>query len=148
MNAKDKVKKVQPIVRAREIQVNQEFLRLKEIREMKVSIVTELKKHQQSYIEGVELLNKERTSMDRLKVSSLESSVDHAKNSWYKCLQKAQEIESREKVQLSELIKAEKNLKSVEKLMTKHHEQIQAEEVKKDQKLMDEISIRRSNSQN
>ena len=46
MNTKEKLKKLAPIVRAREIQVNQEMRTLVQIRDSKVAVVNELKKHQ------------------------------------------------------------------------------------------------------
>src|SRR5690606_15329802 len=111
---------------------------LVQIRDIKMTVVAELKKHQQDYISGVERLNKERLSLSRQQIDALESAVDYSKSNWYRCLKKAQEIESQEKAQLAQLIIAERNLKSVEKLIVKHHDAARLEAHKQDIKLMDE----------
>ena len=143
MTTKSKIRKLEPIIKVREIQVDQEIMRLNEIRSAKLSIVTELKKYQKDYIEGVEQLNRERLSVDRLRVAALESAVDHSKANWYRCLKRAQEIENQEKAQLAQVTIAERNLKSTEKLHAKHSEQLRTEYSKKEQKTMDEIALRR-----
>ena len=140
---RQKAGKLKPVVRAREIQADQQLSRLVEIRQRKTELVIQLRKYQKDYVDGVELLNQERSSAARSRLLALEGAVDHSKSIWYQTLRAVQEVESRERVQMQEVLAAERNLKSVEKLLGKHLESLRTLDRQKDQKTMDELAIRR-----
>ena len=142
-NSQQKASKLKPVIRAREIQVDQEMARLAELRGKKTELVVLLRKYQQDYVNGVDQLNTERSSMDRSKLNALESAVDYSKVIWYQTLRKVQEFETREREQLKQVLNAEMNLKSVERLLIKHVEAIKMLDRRSEQGDMDEIAARR-----
>ncbi len=138
-----KVRRVKPVIRAREMQLDNEALILAAIKKEKTEAMQELKRFQFLYMSGVEQLNTERQSMHRDKLSTLESSVDHVKAEWYRSLKKLREIEQREKAQLAQLLVAERNLKSVEKLRDRYKDQFVEFQKVVEQKEIDSMAIRK-----
>lgn len=138
-----KIKRVKPLIKIRKNQLEKEAAELARIRQEKQACVQKLRFYQDQYMQGIEYLNAERQSTDRSRLAPLERSVDTAKSQWYQSLKDLRLIESQEKAQISQLIIAERNLKSLEKLeeryvVDRHHHEIQSE-----QKFNDELNIRK-----
>ncbi len=138
-----KIKRVEPVINTKQSRVNLEATVLNEIKSEKVEIVQAMKAFQRKYMEGVEKLNSERESSSRNMLGSLESSLDYVKGKWYKLYRDVQEIERKERAQMSILLDAQLELKSVEKLRGKYEETLRQEIKISDQKVQDENAIRR-----
>lgn len=138
-----KIKRVQPIIKLKKSRMDEEAAILTAIRNEKVEIVKAMKDSQRRYMDGVEELNRIRTSKARSNLDTLEQALDYVKGQWYALYKSVQEVEQREKNQIQQLITAERELKSVEKLQEKYETQFASEQKKSDQKLMDEAALRR-----
>ena len=138
-----KMKRVQPLIKLRKSRVDEETAVLIQIREEKQKAVKDLRESQQKYMRGVEELNRVRASQDRTNLTTLEEALDAVKIHWYRLFKKVQEVETKEKVQVSQLIVAERDLKSVENLEEKYSEKFKKDLLKTEQKALDEFSVRR-----
>ena len=141
-----KIKKMAPILKAKKFKVDEESLALSKIKLQKENALTELQRYQKLYIEGIDKLNIERQSSDRSRLPVLETSIDFAKSKWYESLSILKEFESKEKQQLNELIKAQQDLHVFEKLQEKYKKELLALENQKEQKILDDHSIKAFNS--
>ena len=141
-----KIKKMAPILKAKKFKVDEESLALSKIKLQKENALTELQRYQKLYIEGIDKLNIERQSSDRSRLPVLETSIDFAKSKWYESLGILKEFESKEKQQLNELIKAQQDLHVFEKLQEKYKKELLALENQKEQKILDDHSIKAFNS--
>lgn len=103
----------------------------------------DLKNFENQYIAGIDGLNKERQSATRDRLDPMESGLDYVKALWYRSLKRLREIEEQEKAQVAQLLIAERNLKSVEKLEERYVEQSQYQQKIRDQKQTDEVAIRK-----
>lgn len=131
------------LVKTRQFQLDQQTAELAKIRREKLILVEKLRQHQNEYLKGVDTLNEERQSANRLRLPTLERAVDTSKSLWYQSLKKVREVEETEKAQISEVLGAMRNLKSVEFLQDKY-QQNYAEAVKQqEQKQLDEIAVQK-----
>ena len=142
---KSKIKKTELLIRTRKAQLDEESQKLSNIRSSKLEHLEKLKEHQANYMNGVDSLNIERQSGDRLKLSTLERSVDYSKSRWYQCLRQVKELEEQEKKQLSLVLVAQRNLKSMEKIQEGNRHNLQVEVGKNEQKSLDEMSVHNFN---
>lgn len=142
MSSHAKIKRVQPLIRIKKTKVEEEAAALQVIRQEKVKIVASMKENQRRYLEGIEQLNRIRGSRDRDNIETLESAVDHVKGEWYRLYQDVQAIEHKEKLQFSQLLMAERELRSVEKLEERYRNERQREIARSEQKHLDDIAIR------
>src|SRR5690606_32874674 len=99
----DKIKRVQPVIQAREARVRQEAELLGQIRNRKIEIVAAMKDRQKKYMDGVEELNRQRSAAQRGNLEMLENGLDYVKNQWYQLFLEVQSIEKREKEQIVQL---------------------------------------------
>jgi len=137
------MKRIEPLVRVKEAQVNQEAVMLAHIRQEKADVVAALKESQRVYMDGVERLNRERVSVARDMLLTLEMSLDHVKQRWHDQFRQVQELERREEAQLAQLVLAQQSLKSFERLQDKYRKDFQTEMSKSEQKNLDEVALRR-----
>lgn len=137
-----KAKRVKPLIRAKQSNMEREASELERIRLEKRQAMSELKRYEKLYIEGVDSLNNERQSLTRERLELMEHSVDHYKDMWYKSLKHMREIESKERSQLSQLLMARQDLKSMEMLEERYRNQLVDVEKQKEQKNNDEAAIR------
>ncbi len=144
---KSKLSKMRPLVKVRKIQLDRETIALEEIRREKRDKLLQLKRNQQEYIQGIDRLNIERQTSDPKMLTVLESSVDFAKQQWYSCIRDLRLIEEKEKAQLANMLTADRNLKSVEKLEEKYRFEYTTAELKREQKFFDEMAITRFNKE-
>ena len=138
-----KIKRVQPIIKLKKQKMDEEVMTLNAIRLQKLEIVKNMKDSQKRYMDGVEELNKTRTSKMRVNLHTLEDALDFVKSQWYRLYKEVQDVEKREKQQIEHLLVAERELKAVEKLREKYELEFKKELKKSDQKVMDEAALRR-----
>lgn len=138
-----KIKKVQPLVRFKKKRVDEEAMVLQAIRQEKIRVVATMKENQKRYMQGIEDLNKIRGSRSRDNLETMEQALDHVKAEWFKLFKKVQEIEGKETAQVSHVLTAERELKSVEKLQEKYEIEFKQLNAKHEQKQLDELAIRR-----
>lgn len=141
--AKDKMRRVKPLLRAREAQLNSEAQKLQRLKDMKLQALDDLKRSQNDYILTVEKINAQRQSNDRGMLLTLENSVDVVKSRFYHSLKRVRELEHQEKQQMHAVLEAERNLQSAEKLRGKYQENAKYEDEMLERKQLDEIAIRR-----
>lgn len=138
-----KIKRVQPVINIKQTKVDEEAAVLNVIRNEKQVLVKKMKENQTTYMTGVERLNNLRNSSDRENLVTLEQSIDFVKSQWYQLFKQVQEIEQKEKAQISRLIVAETELRSAEKLKEKYEHEFRASVAKSEQKQMDEFALRK-----
>ena len=145
-NLKHKLKKMLPILKVKQFKVDEESRTLSEIKAQKEAAMTELQRYQKLYIEGIDQLNIERQSADRARLPVLENSIDYAKAKWYESLGILKDFEAKEHAQLNILVKAQQDLHIFEKLEEKYKNELIIIENQKEQKALDEHSIKAFNS--
>ncbi len=145
-NLKHKLKKMLPILKVKQFKVDEESRTLSEIKVQKEAAMTELQRYQKLYIEGIDQLNVERQSADRARLPVLENSIDYAKAKWYESLGILKDFEAKENAQLNILVKAQQDLHIFEKLEEKYKNELIIIENQKEQKALDEHSIKAFNS--
>ena len=137
-----KIKRVQPLIKMKQTKVDEESAVLQAIRREKVTVVTQMKENQRRYMEGVERMNHLRTSRTRDNLTTMEQAVDHVKAEWYRLYKRVQDIETKEKAQIAQVLTAERDLKAVEKLQEKYQLEFRKEVSQSEQKQLDEIALR------
>lgn len=142
-----KIKRVQPVIKVKIAKVEAEAAVLNLIRSEKIAVVAEMKENQRKYVEGIDQLNTQRTSLNRELLGPLEDGLDYIKAKWFKLHRQVQDLEHKEKVQLANLLSAQRDLKAIEKLEENYKDQFATELRKSEQKSIDEVAIRRYNSQ-
>ena len=135
-----------PILRVKKLKVDEESRVLSEIRIKKEAAMSELQRYQKLYIEGIDQLNTERQSSQRSRLPVLESSIDYAKSKWYESLGILKDYEAKESTQLNILVSAQQDLHIFEKLEEKYKNELLAIENRKEQKTLDDHSIKAFNS--
>ncbi|SMF69516.1 hypothetical protein [Pseudobacteriovorax antillogorgiicola] len=138
-----KIKKTELLIKARKAQLDTESQSLALIRQRKIAQLQELDRHQKNYINGVNDLNIERQTGDRRMLSTIERSVDHSKSQWYKSLREVKTWEEKEKQQIEQVLLAQRNLKSMEKVQENHFQALKKEVDVREQKEMDDLSVQR-----
>ena len=141
--AKAKLKKVAPLMRAREAQLNMQAQKLQEIRNSKMQAIEDLRQSQKDYVAAVDTVNSQRQSSDRSMLLTLESSIDLLKSRFYQALKRVRECENQERMQLAAVVAAETNKKSAEELETRYSNLLVQETNRKEQAALDEFSLRR-----
>jgi len=139
----DKIKKMQPILRTRKVQLDLLSADLVKIRNHKAQKLDELSLNQQAYINGVHRLNEERQSNDRSMLHALEHSIDHVKSLWHKCLGELRQIEQEERAQVNQIMSTQSELKAAETLVGRYLSQHQGVLKKREQKSSDEHALRK-----
>lgn len=140
--AKAKLKKVAPLIRAREAQLNQQAQRLNKIRNLKMQAIEDLRQSQKDYVTAVDTINAQRQSSDRSLLLTLESSIDMVKSRFYQSLRRVRDCEHQERLQLAALVAAETNKKSAEKLEERYKTLLGQEMGRKEQATLDEFALR------
>ena len=140
---KEKIRKMEPICRARKVQLDLKTAELVKIRGQKAVKLDELSLNQQAYINGVHRLNEERQSSDHRMLSALEHSIDHVKSLWHKCLGELRQIEEQERLQLRQILVVQSEMKAAETLIERYQHQQQGLMKKREQKSSDEHALRK-----
>ncbi len=140
-NSQQKKKRIQPLIKIRKIQLDQETALLNQIQLKREEAAQALMLSQQTYIEGVEKLNQERQSSERKLVSALEQGVDFAKAQWYQRLMALRAVEEEERLQSRQVAEAHKRMKMLEHLDERYLEQYLKQLNIQEQKQLDEFAI-------
>ncbi len=140
-NPQQKMKRIQPLIKIRKIQLDQETALLNQIQLKREEAAQALMQSQQTYIEGVEKLNQERQSSERKLVSALEQGVDFAKAQWYQRLMALRAVEEEERLQSRQVAEAHKRMKMLEHLDERYLEQYLKQLNIQEQKQLDEFAI-------
>jgi flagellar biosynthesis chaperone FliJ len=140
-NPKQKMKKIQPLIKIRKLQLDQETALLNQIQLKREEAAQALIQSQQTYIEGVEKLNQERQSSERKMLSALEHGVDYAKAQWYQRLMALRAVEEEERLQFRQVAEAQKRMKMLEHLDKRYLEQHIKQMNIQEQKQTDEFAI-------
>ncbi len=140
-NPQQKMKRIQPLIKIRKIQLDQETALLNQIQLKREEAAQALMLSQQTYIEGVEKLNQERQSSERKLVSALEQGVDFAKAQWYQRLMALRAVEEEERLQSRQVAEAHKRMKMLEHLDERYLEQHMKQLNIQEQKQIDEFAI-------
>lgn len=138
-----KLKRVQPLIKAKQADLDRETAVLTEIRECKLKAISRLREFQAKYMNGVETLNRERQSGNFATLETLESGLDMVKSQWYQSLREVRTFEAQERAQLAQVHSAHVDLKSIEKLGERYFDQAADLEKKNEQKTNDELSVLR-----
>src|SRR6476469_1546664 len=115
-NFAQKIQRMEPLIKIRGIQLDQQLFFLQQIQARKQSAKDELLRCQHMYIKGIDRLNLERQSPERRMLEALERSIDLAKSLWHKRLMELRAVEEEERAQEQAVKLAHKNLKMLEKL--------------------------------
>ena len=137
-----KIKRVKPLIRFREARLMTETENLAAIRQRKQTAMASLKENQRLYLEGLQALNKERQSGATGRLLTLESSLDVVKGRWFDALKELRKFEEQEKLQIVQLMIAQKDVKTLEKLEGRYRDQLLEHKKQQEQRQLDEIAIR------
>lgn len=140
-DTRHKKDKIQPLIRVRQIQMDQAISILNRIQKSRESALRELQHFQQAYIVGIDRLNQERQSPERKLLETLEQGVDYAKAQWYKKLKTLRSIEQEEKAQKEAVLNSHQKLRMLEKLDARYDEQNIKNEKVVEQKQLDEFAL-------
>ena len=138
----EKIRKLDPIVKSKELKFMEETSKLEEIREQRHGVFNKLRQTEKKYIDGVELLN-EKKSSNILEATSFAQSLDYVKSNWHKTVTELKNIEQQEKSQINMVLEAQKELKSTEILQEKYRKDLEAFLKKSEQKNLDSIALRK-----
>ena len=138
-----KAKRLDPVVEIRKEKFDFESERLNALRKKRLDTVAAMRAKQQEYMEGVARLNDERGTSNRLMLEALETGLDTVKNHWMRLYQLAIEIEREEKKQLEVMSHAHRELEAIKTLQSKYVAEHSKEILRREQKDLDEHSIRK-----
>lgn len=140
---KNRYKKIQPVLRKRRLELDQQHLRVIRVRGLLEDGINELTQAQQAYMSIVEELNSERGSVSRGKLEILERGADRARTLWYQAFEQVKHRERLLAQEIGMLREAESSFKGVEKISSNISETIRADLEKAEQKVQDERSVLR-----
>ena len=140
-NFAQKIQKMEPLIKIRTLQLDQQMFILQQIQTRKQAAKTELLRCQHMYIKGIDRLNQERQSPERKMLEALERSIDLAKSLWHKRLMDLRNVEDEERIQEAAVRLAYKNLKMLEKLDERYTVDLNEHMKKVEQKQLDEFAV-------
>ncbi|MBC7532133.1 MAG: hypothetical protein H7318_11175 [Oligoflexus sp.] len=140
-NFAQKIQKMEPLIKIRTLQLDQQLFILQQIQTRKQAAKTELLRCQHMYIQGIDRLNQERQSPERRMLEALERSIDLAKSLWHKRLMDLRNVEDEERIQEAAVRLAYKNLKMLEKLDERYTVDLNEHMKKVEQKQLDEFAV-------
>ncbi|MCX6117186.1 MAG: flagellar FliJ family protein, partial [Proteobacteria bacterium] len=136
-----KSKRLDPIIDDRKDVFDDENRKLSEIRSRKLRAIAEMKQAQRDYVSGVERLNNERGTSDRLLLHALETGLDSVKQKWMDFYQVVLNCEREEQLQLEAVGRAYKDLEAIRHLKGKYEVEITKETNRREQKSLDELAL-------
>jgi flagellar export protein FliJ len=138
-----KAKRLDPVIEERQEKFDVESERLNILRRKKTETVEAMRSKQQEYMEGVTRLNDERGTSNRLMLEALETGLDSVKSQWMVLYQEVINIEREEKKQLVIMSQAHRDLEAIKTLQTKYKVEFAKEMDRREQKMLDEHSLRK-----
>lgn len=144
---KQKIKKLEPLIKTREFELDKQKEILASIRNSKMNALEQLRRYQEEYISGVDALNQERQTSRRSREAVLDLAVSSAKSKWYESIKQVRTFEEQEKQQISVLMKAQMDLKSLEKIKENYTGSMHQQQKIAEQKTSDEMAVFRFSGQ-
>jgi flagellar biosynthesis chaperone FliJ len=138
-----KAKRLNPVIEERQTKFDAETQKLNEIRKRKMDLVAIMRARQQEYMDGVNRLNEERGTSNRLMLEALETGLDSVKNQWMALYQAIIELEREEKNQFLVMSQAHRELEAIVTLQNKYKVEFAKDLERREQKMLDEHAIRR-----
>ena len=136
-----KRKRVAPLIRIRQNQLDRESAELMSIRKDKMAALNRLREQQAQYVAGLHEVNGLRQSQDTANLGNVERGLDYVKNRCFELLNQIRVFEQKERAQLELLYLARRNVKSMESLKDRYTGQIREAEKRDEQKLIDEFAV-------
>ena len=141
--AKRKLQRIGPVLKAKNSEMEKEAAELFSIRMEKEQLVAELLERKNTYIRGVDQLNQVRSNGSFSQLQFLEQGLDFLKTKWTESFNGVNQIEILERSQMNLVMLAQKNLKAVEKLEIKYQDDFSLKRMREEQKTQDDQSIER-----
>jgi len=138
-----KITRLDPIIDERKNKLDIEQYKLQQVRQRKVETVKAMKKRQNEYMEGVERLNHERSSANRLMLEALETGLDTIKQDWMNLYHEVLKVEKEEHEQLQVMSQAHKDLEAIHHLQSKYKAELDQTIKQAERKLLDELALRK-----
>lgn len=138
-----KIRRLEPVVEERQVRFEEESGKLTAVRQRKIQTVAQMKQKQREYMDGVHRLNTERSSSNRAMLEALEGGLDTVKQQWMDLYQAVLVCEREEASQLEVMSKAHRDLEAIKQLQAKYRVEQTKDQAKRDQKLQDEIALRK-----
>jgi flagellar biosynthesis chaperone FliJ len=138
-----KAKRLNPVIEERQTKFDAETQKLNEIRKRKMDLVAIMRARQQEYMDGVNRLNEERGTSNRLMLEALETGLDSVKNQWMALYQAIIELEREEKNQFLVMSQSHRELEAIVTLQNKYKVEFAKDLERREQKMLDEHAIRR-----
>ena len=142
--ASQRTKKLSAVIKVRERELNFGRDELADTRRQKQSMLAQLNKSQQTYINSVDSLNNLR--MEQASTSetfAIESSIEFIRNKWATELTEVRRLERQERIQLVMVQDLEAKVKAVEIINDKYKHEIKVERARQEQEALDEFVISR-----
>lgn len=138
-----KIQRLDPVIAIRKKRVDEESGFLVEIRQEKSRMESELVAWQQRYLDGVGRLNEMREAGERNMLAAMEAAVDHAREQLFSLFTRLKEVDGIEHAQVLQLNAVQRDLSAVERLQENHREKLQKAIAKAEQKVLDDVALRR-----
>lgn len=137
-----KIKKFKTIEKIKKNQLEEIELYLRRVREKKKNIMDSMQLTQKKYIDGVDAVNKARSSQDRLLLGAFDVGLDFIKSNWESLCFELKKSEDEEKKIWSAYLAASKELQSIGKILEKYENEFKRKVVVGEQKESDERALR------
>jgi flagellar export protein FliJ len=138
-----KANRLDPVIEDRQAKFDRESEALNVVRRKRIETVAEMRAKQAEYMAGVNRLNEERGTANRLMLEALEIGLDSVKNHWMKLYQNVIELERAEKSQIEIMSQAHRDLEAIKTLQNKYKVEFNKESQRREQKNLDEHSLRK-----
>jgi flagellar export protein FliJ len=141
--AQKKANRLQPVVEQRQIRFDYESNKLTDVQRRKSATVIAMRTKQREYLEGVQRLNDERGSSNRLMLEALERGLDTVKSQWMTLYQAVIELDREEKLQTDVMSQAHRELEAIKTLQERYRTEFAKEMGRREQKSLDELALRK-----
>ncbi|MBP9708475.1 MAG: flagellar FliJ family protein [Oligoflexales bacterium] len=141
---KNKIKRINPLIKAKNIELMTELSQLAKIKMTQKNAEQELQENQKNYLHGIEKLNQLRSTSRRENLEIFEGTLNFLKENWKATYIKLKELEFEVQKQTERVTTAHTKLKSLEQVHEKLEVDHKREKSKQEQKKLDEIAGRKS----
>ena len=138
-----KANRLDPVIEDRQAKFDRESESLNVVRQKRIETAAAMRAKQTEYLAGVTRLNEERGTSNRLMLEALEGGRDSVKSQWMRLYQAVVELERAEKEQIDVMSQAHRDLEAIKTLQNKYNVEAGKEIKRREQKEMDDHSIRK-----
>ena len=138
-----KANRLDPVIEDRQEKFDKENEILNLVRQKRIETVAAMRSKQSEYMSGVNRLNEERGTANRLMLEALEIGLDSVKAQWMNLYQAVINLEREEKNQIEIMSQAHRELEAIKTLQNKYKNEFSKEMQRREQKSLDEHSLRR-----